>query len=384
MKFGEAVNKRPKIIFLVTEDWYFCSHRKSLARAAREKGYDVVVATRVQKHGVRIQEEGFKLIPIRMRRRSKNFFSEIKTTYELFLIYFKEKPDLVHQVAMKPVVYGSIAAKLAGVKAIVNAMAGLGYIFIAKGIRGTGLRLFMSSLFRLAFSHRACRVIFQNPEDQQLFIDQKIITKEKAVVIRGSGVNVHLFSPTPPVAGDPVVIFTSRMLWDKGVNELVEAARLLKLRKVKCQVVLVGKPDPDNPASIPLETLNGWNREGVITWLGYREDVPELLRQSHVAVLPSYREGLPKSLLEAAAVGLPLVATDVPGCREVVRHGVNGFLVPPRDPDKLVEALTKLLEDKYLRMKMGKASREIAMSEFSEELVIRETLKLYDSLLCKD
>ncbi len=371
-----------KILFLVTEDWYFWSHRLPLARAAQAAGHEVLVATRVQDHGDRIRTQGFRLIPIGLRRSSRNPLCEIKAIYELYQIYSTEKPDLVHQVAIKPILYGSLAARFAGIKAIVNALTGLGYVFIAKGKKAFFLRSLITPFFWFAFSCRNCRGIFQNPEDRQTFIDRKIIIPEKAVLIRGSGVNTDLFSPVPEAEGEPKAILASRMLWDKGVGDLVEASKLLKNRGMPGRVILAGRPDPDNPASIPEEILTGWHEKGEIIWLGHRENIPRLLQQCHVAVLPSsYREGIPKCLLEAASAGLPLVATDVRGCREIVRNGVNGFIVPPKDPERLAQALATLLQNRELRQRMGKASREIAVNEFSEELVVRATLALYEELL---
>lgn len=371
----------PKILFLVTEDWFFWLHRLPLARAAQAAGHEVLVATRVQDHGDRIRAQGFRLIPIGLRRSSRNPLCEIKAIYELYHIYSTEKPDLVHQVAIKPILYGSLAARLAGIKAIVNALTGLGYVFIARGKKASFLRSLITRFFRFAFSFRNCRGIFENPEDRQTFIDRKIITPEKAVLIRGSGVNTDLFSPVPEAEGEPKAILASRMLWDKGVGDLVEASKLLKNRGMPGRVILAGRPDPDNPASIPEEILTGWHEKEDIIWLGHREDIPQLLQQCHVAVLPSYMEGVPVCLLEAASAGLPLVATDVRGCREIVRNGVNGFLVPPKDPEQLAQALATLLQNRELRQRMGKASREIAVNEFSEELVVRATLALYEKLL---
>lgn len=376
------LNPKRKIFFLVTEDWYFWSHRLPLAKAAMAEGYEVVLATRVTDHGKRITDQGIRLIPLGLKRRSKNPFRELSSVFELIRIYRAESPDLVHHVALKPVFYGSIAARICGVRSVVNAMAGLGYVFVAAGLKGMLLRSVMTTLYKLAFSHRNCMGVFQNPEDSKVFIDRGIILPDQSVLIRGSGVNTKLFSPTPEADGVPKIILASRMLWDKGVGELVEAARILKRRSVAGSVILVGRPDPENPASIPEKTLARWNSEGVVSWLGFRDDVAELLNQSHIAVLPSsYGEGVPKGLLEAAAAGLPLVATDAPGCREVVRPDVNGFLVPLKDPKSLALALAKLLNDAKMRRKMGRESRKIAVNEFSEEKVVKATLSLYKDLL---
>lgn len=373
---------KKKILYLVTEDWYFWSHRLPIARAAKHQGYQVVIVTRVKEYGTRIKEQGFKLIPINMRRRSKNPVREMVLLYELYRIYRQEKPDLVHHVALKPILYGAFIARISGVPIVVNALTGLGYVFIAKGIRAHLLRKVVELLYRWAFSSKNCRVIFQNSEDCSLLTDRGVLSSDKSVLIRGSGVNVDRFTPAeeePP--GPPKIIIASRMLKDKGIGELVAAAVILQQRRIPCHLLLAGIPDPENPASISVEQLTAWSRAETVTWLGYIDDVASLSKQCHIGVLASYREGVPKGLLEAASAGLPLVATDVPGCREVVHHGVNGFLVQPKDSAGLAEALATLVQDKALRRRMGKASRHIAVNEFSEERVIRDTLNLYEQML---
>lgn len=373
---------KKKILYLVTEDWYFWSHRLPIARAAKEQGYQVVVVTRVQEHGERIKGEGFRLIPLSIRRQSKNPVREIAALFQLYRIYRQEKPDLVHHVALKPILYGSLAARFLGISNVVNALTGLGYVFIAQGARASLLRKVVELLYRFAFSADNCRVIFQNPEDGSLLTGKGIVSVDKSVLIRGSGVDVQRFTPAegePP--GPPKIIIASRMLKDKGIGELVAAAAMLNQQQIACRLLLAGIPDPENPASISEEQLLAWNREYPVFWLGYVDDVPDLLKQCHIGVLASYREGVPKGLLEVASAGLPIVATDVPGCREVVRHGVNGFLVPPKDPASLAEALARLVQDKGMRQRMGRASREIAVNEFSEERVICDTLNLYEQML---
>jgi glycosyltransferase involved in cell wall biosynthesis len=346
----------------------------------------VVVAARVQEHGERIKAEGFRLAPLKLRRRSANLWQEIAALLEIIWIYRHERPDLVHHVALKPVLYGSLAARLARVRGVVNALTGLGYVFIAPGLKGRLLRSLFSVLFHLAFSGPNTRVIFQNSEDLDLFVTRGLISRERSVLIRGSGVNTETFRPGPPQAGDraPRIVMASRMLWDKGVDELVGAVRLLMHRKIPGRVLLAGRLDPENPAAIPEETLKTWQHEGLIEWLGFREDMAELLRSCDIAVLPSYREGVPKSLLEAAAVGLPLIAANVPGCREIVKDGVNGFLVPPKDPAALAGAMARLLRDAGLCQRMGRASREMAIRDFAEGIIIKQTLLLYEGLMSNE
>ena len=368
---------KPRLLFFITEDWVFWSHRLPLARAARDAGFEVFIATRVNQHKKRIEEEGFKLIPIRLVRRSKNIFREFCSILEIAKIYRREKPDIVHHVATKPVLYGSWAARIANVSVVVNALTGLGFIFIAKGWKASILRHFLVFAYRLAFSMRNTIWIFQNPEDLKLFIDMGVIKNKNAVLIRGSGVDISHFINIPEPAGIPTIVLASRMLWDKGVGEFVEATKILRKNGVKCRMILVGNPDPENPASIPEETLRRWHSESIVEWWGYRADMPEVFAQSNIVVLPSYREGLPKVLLEAASCGRAIVATDVPGCREIVRNNKNGFLIPPRDSKSLAEALNVLIENPELRAKMGAYGRNIVEAELSEEIVVKQTMEVY-------
>lgn len=371
----------PKILFFITEDWYFWSHRLPLARAARDAGFEVLVATRVDQHETRIKKEGFRLIPISLERRSKNVIKGICNILEIIKIYRREKPDIVHHVAVKPVLYGSWAARIAGIPAVVNALAGLGFIFMARGWKASILRRLVVFAYRAAFSANKAIGIFQNPEDLKLFVDAGVVKSEKAVLIRGSGVDTSHFISLPEPTGIPTIVLASRMLWDKGIAEFVEAARHLRKEGVTCPVALVGVPDPENPASILEETLRGWHAEGIVEWWGHREDIPEVFAQSNIVVLPSYREGLPKVLLEAASCSRAIIATDVPGCREIVRHNENGLLVPPHDPKALADAIKVLIKDAELRAKMGARGREIVESEFSEEIVVRQTMEVYKKML---
>ena len=371
---------KPVILYLVTEDWYFWSHRLPIARAARDAGWEVLVATRVGNHGTPIEREGFRLIPIKMRRRSLAPWREIATIAELIRIYRRERPDLVHQVAMKPVLYGSFAALVAGVPAVVNALAGMGYVFTSSAAKARLLRPLIKTGFRWLLDRANARLILQNPDDVAA-MSAGTVAAERISLIRGSGVDTKAFAPAPEPEGTPIAVMVSRMLWDKGVGELVEAARLLKERKILIDVVLVGPPDPENPASIPERQLRDWEASGDIVWWGERSDIAQIWAKSHIAVLPSHREGLPKSLLEAAACGRPMVATDVSGCREVVRPGETGLLVPPRDPKSLADALERLASDPELRRRMGAAARELVERELSQEAVVEQTMALYRELL---
>ena len=365
----------PKIIFFVTEDWVFCSHRLPLAVAAKTAGFDVAVITREVNHGELIRQAGIRIIPFDMSRRSMNPFKELVTILRLCLIYRDERPDIVHQVAIKPVLYGSVAAQITGIPHVINALTGLGWLFTSASKRARLLQ----AIVRLAFYFLLTRgkVIVQNDDDAVELQDMGI-AKQHINLIRGSGVNTADYAAHPESDADiPIVVLPARMLWDKGVGEFVEAATQLKKRGVNARFVLVGDPDAQNPASVPTQQLITWHKEGMVEWWGKREDMPRILIQSHIVCLPSYREGLPKSLLEAASCGRPIVTTDVPGCREIVHDGDNGLLVEARNAAALADALAKLLANPELRQQMGQRGRERVLNEFSQEIIVAQVLTLY-------
>lgn len=367
------------LVFLVTEDWYFCSHRLPLALAARDAGYDVTVLTRVTNHGETIRSAGLNLIPIGMVRRSRGMTGELAAIRELVRLYRELKPDLIHHVALKAVVYGSIAARIAGLRNVVNAVAGLGWLFSSESLRAKMLRKSVALVFRALLVRG--RVIVQNPDDRATLV-QTGLRAEAVKVIRGSGVDLERFNATPEPNGRPAVLLASRMLWEKGVGQFVDAARALQGRGSEARFVLVGVPDVENPSAVPETTLQAWHDEGVVEWWGRREDMPAVIQQAHVICLPSfYREGVPKILIEAAASGRPIITTDTPGCREIVRHQENGLLVPTRDVAALATAIERLLRDPNLRQRMGERGRMIAVNEFSIQSVVRETLGVYEELL---
>lgn len=371
----------PKLLFVVTVDWYFCSHRLGLARAAREQGLDVAVATNLGDCADRIREAGIRAIPIDVSRRGLNVAGDLAYVAKLLRIYRQERPDIVHHVALKPVVYGSLAARLAGVPRMVNAVAGLGFLYASSSWHARLLRPFARQAFRWLLGAERSWTIVQNADDAAMLARVARLRPERIRVIRGAGVDLGEFKQLPEPCGVPTVVLLSRMLWDKGIREYVEAARMIRGRGVESRFLLVGGPDPENPASVDDARLRAWHEEGVVEWLGHRPDVAGILADAHIACLPSYREGLPKALLEALAAGRPIVTTDVPGCREVVIDGENGFLVPPRDPAALADALEKLIRDKALREQFGRRGREIAEAEFGMEKVNETTLALYREIV---
>jgi glycosyltransferase involved in cell wall biosynthesis len=368
---------------VVNIEWYFRSHRLELAKALAAHGFDVTVAASVERgEAEAIKREGVRFLPLSLRRRSTNPAREVLTIAELVRLYRRERPDLVHHVTVKPILYGSIAARLAGTPAQINAIPGLGYLFLGQGFRGRVRRRLAMQAYKLALAGVRSRTIFQNAEDRHLFVAQGVVREDQTVLIRGAGVNVQKFLPLPEPPGRPLLMLASRLLWDKGVGDFVEAVRLLKSHGTLCRAIIVGKPDTENPHALSIERLRQWEAEGIVEFWGHQTDMPHVLSQAAVVVLPTfYPEGLPKILLEAAASARAIVATDMPGCREVVRHGENGLLVPPRDPGALAGALGELIRDPPRRAAMGAAGRARAVEEFSEERVFAETLQVYRDLL---
>lgn len=367
------------VLFLVTEDWYFCSHRLPVARAARDAGAKVIVACRVQEHRDQIEREGFELWNVPFDRTGINPLKDVKTLASIAKTYLKVKPDLVHQVATKPVLYGSLIAWFTGVPAILNAMAGLGYLFISGGMKARLLRNVFQRLLSTLCNRKNSILIVQNSDDEATFVSVGV-RPEKISVIRGSGVDLETYYSTAEPDGEPVALCVSRMLWDKGIGELVEAARTLRKKEIPIKIRLVGKTD-SNPSSIPQDQLDAWNREGVIEYAGHSKDIPGEYARAHIAVLPSYREGLPKSLLEAAACQRPIVSTDVPGCREICVDGETGIRVPAKQSAPLADALEQLAQNKQLRLEMGENARKLAENAFATPHVVEQTIAVYRQLL---
>jgi glycosyltransferase involved in cell wall biosynthesis len=369
--------KTPKALFLANTDWYLWNFRLPLLRALRDRGWEVVLASPRGPWSERFAAEGLRWVPFEFARHGVNPLAEAGVLGKLFGLYRRERPDLVHHFTIKCVLYGSFAAHRARVPVIVNAVTGRGTMFTTHSILARLLRAPLRSLYRRAL--RGSRVIFQNPDDRGEFEAEGLLADAEVHVIRGSGIDVDRFSPSPaPASESPiVVILVARLLREKGIAEFVEAAQMLQ--GARARFLLVGGPDPEHPAAIDTTTLAQWKARGNVEFLGHRDDVLELLHSAHIACLPSWREGTPRSLLEAMACGLPIVATDVPGCREVVRNGDNGLLVPPRDPQALADALRRLINDPELRTSMGARSRQRAVDEFSAEHVIERTMAVYEA-----
>jgi len=374
--------EKRKLIFLVTEDWYFWSHRLPMARAAQQAGFDVAVATRVVAHRARIEAAGCRVIPLRWRREEIGPSSSLAAIAEIYRLYRRERPFVVHHIAHKAAILGGIAALLARVPRVVSFIAGVGYMGTSRSrharLVGAATRL----LWPVLLLRRNCRVIVQNDEDRAVIEALRPAAADRITVIRGSGVDLDHFKPLPEPPSPPITAaYVGRMIAIKGVATLVEAQRLLRAQGVEMQLLLVGTPDPANPSSFDEATLRAWSQRPGIVWCGHRDDVRETWATAHIAALASEGgEGVPKTLLEAAAVGRAIVATDVPGNRDVARHGINAILVPPGDAAALATALKSLASDPARRRAYAAAGRSLVAEGFSGEAVTAATLALYRAL----
>jgi glycosyltransferase involved in cell wall biosynthesis len=377
---GAMAVARPRLVLLVPEDWDFWSHRVDLALAAVRAGFDVFVATRVASHAARIRAAGLHVCPLRWLHRGVPGARDVAGIAEIVRLYRRLRPAVVHHVGVKPVVYGSWAARLARGPHVVNAIAGLGSSFIGTATGAGLLRATMKRVLRSALATSDSRVIFQNRDDLDYFKDAGILGDTPALIIPGVGVDLELFRPSPEPTGVPVVMLAARLVRDKGIVEFVSAARELR-RRIEARFVLVGMVDDRNPTRISAAQIEAWQTEGVIEWWRHRDDMVRTLRAANLVVLPSYREGFPKVLLEAAASGRAIVATNVPGCREIVRHGENGYLVPARDVVGLAAAIEMLVQNPILRAEAGRRGRDLAVSEFSSGRITDHTILIYRELL---
>jgi glycosyltransferase involved in cell wall biosynthesis len=370
-----AVKK--KLLFVVNVDWFFASHRLPVALAAIESGYEVHLAAALTDAQHALRAAGIIVHPLPISRSGTNVFAELRAIGAIGALYRRVRPDVVHLVTSKSVLYGGLMARIARVPAVVASISGLGYVFIASSLKSRLIRAVASLFYRLALGRPNVRVIFQNPDDRDIFFRLCGLSAEKAVMIRGSGVELGAYRSSPEPNGVPVVAMAARLLWDKGTGEYVEAARLLRNAGIDARFLLIGDPDIHNPACVPPEVIEAWKAGQFVELLGFRSDIAELFSGSHVVVLPSYREGLPKVLIEAAACGRAVVTTDVPGCRDAIVPGKTGLLVPVRDAVALAEAIRRLLEDHRLRQSMGQAARELAEEAFDVRKVVDQHLTLY-------
>lgn len=375
-----------KVLLFANTDWYLYNFRKSLALALRQQGIDVLLVSPPGSYGARLEKIGLRWIAAPMLRHSLNPVRELALVNWLRRLVLDERIDLVHGFTIKCAVYGSIAARLAGDRPRVSAVAGMGYVFTSADMKARVLRPLVSSLLRIALAGSNARLILQNGDDALMFQNERLVAPEQVRLIPGSGVDCRRFTPGERARGDGAfrVLLSARLLLDKGVLEFVDAARLVRARGRDISFLLAGAPDSGNPAAVPERLVRQWHTDGIVEWLGHVEDMVQLFQNVDAVVLPSYREGLPKGLVEAAACGLPLVATDVPGCRDVVSHEVDGLLIPVRNASALANAICRLERDAALCTRLGTAARAKALAVFDEVSIIERTISVYTELMQRD
>jgi glycosyltransferase involved in cell wall biosynthesis len=368
------------VLFVVNDAAFFLSHRLVVAEAARAAGFNVEIATGAGSATGKIRELGYTFHELPLSRSGLDPLAELTSLGAIYKLFREVRPDLVHLVTIKPVLYGGVAARLARVPSVVAAISGLGTIFLAKGGVAALRRMAVQAVYRFALGHRNIRIVFQNTSDRQTFQDFGI-AKDRTVIITGSGVDLSLFPPVPEPPPPVVVTMASRLLRDKGVLEFVAAADMVKARLPDVQFLLAGDIDTGNPTSLSQKDCDTIAQKGSASLLGHRTDIAELFSASHIVVLPSYREGLPKVLMEAAAAGRAVVTTDVPGCRDAIEPGRTGLLVPVQQADALAEAIQALAADHGLRQAFGRAGRALAERKFDVRQVAAQHLEIYDELI---
>jgi glycosyltransferase involved in cell wall biosynthesis len=374
----ESINLHRKLLYVANEDWAFLLNRLPMARAARRAGYEVHVATSVNEGGRAIEAEGFILHPIPLRRGGISPQSAIRAILALRRVAGRIKPDIAHHSGLQCCVYGSIAAF--GKKyPQVSAMTGLGYVYTSATWRTRLLRTILKWLLPSLLDRPGDVVLVQNPDDRVALVDLGI-NEGKIVLIPGSGVDTDALKPLPEPEGPITYGFAGRLLTDKGIRALVTAHGVVRAQGLETRLLIAGNPDLANPASVSLQEVNEWTQRPSITWLGHVKDIASLWKRCHFAILPSLREGLPGSLMEAAACGRAMIATDAPGCREIVIDDQTGLLVPIEDPKALARAIMKLAASPELRARYGKAARELVVSKLSAKIIGEQIVRLYDDM----
>ena len=373
---------KKKLFIIVNQDWFFLSHRLPIGIAAKEAGFDVTIVSEDTGVSNKIREAGLKTINLPINKAGTNIKDEVKTFFFLYKLFRREKPDIVHLVGLKTILWGSLACRLAGVKAMVSAVCGLGVLFDEEHAHSFMTRSILKVL-RATHKKKRLAVIFQNNDDKAIFLNAKIMKEEQCAFTNGSGINLQNYYYTPEPTDAPIkVIFTARMVEAKGTMILIDAAKKLEVEyRDKVQFLLCGGLDT-NPYGITKEMLESRCDNEYIQWLGHRKDVLELLKQSHIMAFPSwYREGLPKSVIEAEAIGRPIVTTDSVGCRDTVIDGENGYMIPVKDSDALASALKKLIDNPELRQTMGKNARKFAVNKFDINDVVKVHLAIYETII---
>ena len=369
-----------KLLILITNPDFFLSHRKEIALEAKNQGFDVHLCTMAQESVAEIKKMGFQHHVWKVARTGTNPFSEFLSLISLWIILWKVRPDVFHCVTIKPVLYGGILARLSPVKSVVSAISGVGFVFSGQKLKAKILRVLVKPFYRFALGKKRQSIIFQNPDDRDLFYQNIGLDLDKAVLIRGSGVDLAHFCTSPEPEGKIIFTFAARLLWDKGIGEFIDAATILLGKGMDCEFWVVGDMDEKNPESVRPKHIQRWKAHQKIKFMGHSENMAEIFFRSHVVVLPSYREGLPKVLLEAQACARPVITTDVPGCRDAIEEGKTGLLVPVKDAVILAAQMEKMIERPDLRKEMGENARRLAEEAFGVEKVVAQHLDIYTSL----
>jgi len=372
-----------KVIFFANTEWYLYNFRLGIARYLRNKGYEVIMMSPIGPYGEKLQQEGFRWYGLPMDRMSINIITELKLLWKILKIYRAEQPDVVHNFTIKCVVYGSLMGRFAGVHSRINAVTGLGHIFIGGSLKATLLKPIVKFLLKLTLSGRQSRLILQNPDDKEIFLKLGLVKENQIDLIKGSGVNTRVFFPVDHQRSKPFKVFlAARLLWEKGIREYIDAIKFLhEKRPGEFKFYLVGSSDSGNPSAVPQSEIDQWVREGLVIAPGHEDDIQIMMKEMDLVVLPSYREGVPRGLIEAAAMELPIITTDAPGCREIVADGVNGYLVPIRDWQIMANKMEYLLDNADVCEQFGKAGRQKVLDEFDETIVFDKTFHVYEKVL---
>ena len=377
LKEDIRTGKSKKILFVISEDWYFISHRLFLAKYAISQGFEVSLLTNVTKYQKHIESCGINLINWDIKRRSSNIFTEIKSIMILLKAIKKIHPDIIHAVGLKPILYGAVSAKLRRVHIRIFAFAGLGYVFSSTQCLARLLRPCIILILKVLLKNRYSTLIMQNKDDAKVFIKKNIVKKSQIKIIKGAGVDTEIFSGSINSSKTPIVLLPARLLKDKGVEDFFRTAEILKNQGINARFVIAGREDPSNPEAVDKESLAKLSESNVVEFWGHVDNMANAFKKSSIICLPSFREGLPKALLEAASCEKPIVTYDVPGCREVVINNLNGFLINFRKINELAAAIQTLLLDESLRISMGKAGRDLVLKEFSQEKIAKQTESIW-------
>jgi len=375
--------KQSRILYVFTEDWAFLSLFLDRAVAAKDAGYEVGVVVHCNKYEQTIKDYGLQVFPHNISRSGTNPLREISSILQMVKTFRSFKPTIIHLAALKPILIGSLGSLFFPKSKIVNAPVGMGYIFSSSDRKARLLRPILRLVLRFVLGRKRTLTIIENSDDLQTLVDGKFVKRDQIILIRGTGVKLEDFVPTPEPAGPKVVLLIARMLRDKGVVEFVESARIIKRSHPGVNFWLVGDTDSGNPTALTSDQIETWVAEGLVSWFGYRGDVPQLLQQCHIVCLPSYREGFGKVLIEAGAAQRAVVTTNVPGCRESIENGCNGLLVEPRDSMALAAALITLLDDDEARTAMAAEGRHRVETQFSSEIINAQTLEVYKQVLSR-